>query len=97
MLFFIDKTEGNKEWDNDDVWRDFNDDGYDSSDWYTDLAINPKWDEGEKVGTPSNYQRQWRKSTAEIPGYFIKVDNEVPFYIVEVIFPTKIKPIFPYI
>lgn len=89
--FFIDKTEGNKEWDNKDVWRDLNRNyGYDSSDWYTDMAINPKWDEGEKVGTPSNYQRQWRKSTAEIPGYFIKVDNEVPFYIVEVIFPTKI-------
>jgi len=44
---------------------------------------------GEVIGQATNYNRLWRKSVQEVPGYFIKVDNTVPFYLVKVSFPNN--------
>ena len=53
--------------------------------------INPEnrqWDEGEEIGRAANastLQRQQRRSSEPFPGFFIKVDNDIPFYRVQIL------------
>lgn len=57
--------------------------------------MNIEYEEGETIGSATNYERPWRRSVAELPGHFIKVNNTVPFYTVSVFFPSQ--PHFSYI
>ncbi|MDD5093661.1 MAG: hypothetical protein PHV74_04670 [Dehalococcoidia bacterium] len=53
---------------------------------------NQKWDSGEAIGRAadaSTEDRKQRRSTQELPGQFIKVNNEVPYYNVAVLFPLQ--------
>lgn len=70
---FADNNTGNKIIDTNEPERD---------NYFIDLPSNIKWDEGETIGQITNYERPWRTSTAPIPGFFIKVDDDIPYYIV---------------
>jgi hypothetical protein len=45
------------------------------------------WSEGEEVGRAADQARPERRSAGHIPGQNIKVDNQVPYYVVEIAFP----------
>jgi hypothetical protein len=74
-----------------DLYRDDNHNRkYDPGEYYVDIPIGEfHYTPGETIGQATNYNRLWRQSVAEVPGYFIKVDNTVPFYLVKVSFPNN--------
>lgn len=80
--FFIDTNEGNQKWDANEPYRDINNNGkHDEGEYFVDYPTGGfSYNEGEEVGRAANYQRKERGSSAFLPGYFVKVDNNVPFY-----------------
>jgi len=53
---------------------------------------NQQWDAGEEIGRAadaSTEERKMRRSIQPLPGQFIKVDNDVPYYDVAVLFPFQ--------
>jgi Ca2+-binding EF-hand superfamily protein len=50
---------------------------------------NKQWDTGEEIGRAADASRTSRRSVEPLPGQFIKVDNDVPYYDVAVIFPFQ--------
>jgi len=95
--FFADTTEGNKKWDDVEPHIDENNNGvYDAGEHFVDYAEESGsstpgmiYQDGEKIGQATNYERTERTYTVELPGHYIKVDNEVPFYNVEITFPDN--------
>jgi hypothetical protein len=89
--FYTDTDQGNGVYDPLDMYRDANHNKkYDAGEYYVDCPIDGfKYTAGETVGQATNYNRLWRQSIQEVPGYFIKVDNTVPFYLVKVSFPNN--------
>lgn len=89
--FYMDTDPGNGVYDPHDIYRDENHNKqYDSGEYFVDYPLNGfKYTLGETIGRATNYNRLWRQSVQEIPGYFIKVDNTVPFYLIKVSFPNK--------
>jgi len=87
--FYADTNLGDGEYTPHDIYRDENHNGkYDLGEYYVDYPTgNFEYNAGETVGQATNYERPWRRSVQETPGYFIKVDNEVPFYLVKVSIP----------
>ncbi len=89
--FFTDKTAGNGKWDPIEPFTDTNRNRkYDTGEYFVDYGL-PKieYTRGESIGPASNYQRQQRKSAGAIEGQYIKVSNQVPYYLVEVSFPNQ--------
>jgi hypothetical protein len=89
--FYVDTDPGNGVYDLHDMYRDENHNKqYDAGEYYVDCPIDEfHYTNGEKVGQATNYNRLWRQSIQEVPGYFIKVENTVPFYLVKVSFPNN--------
>ena len=89
--FYADTNPGNGKYDSLDFFRDENNNkDYDEGEYYIDCPIDGyHYNTGNVIGQATNYNRQWRQSVQEIPGYFIKVDNNVPFYLIKVTFPNK--------
>ncbi len=85
--FFADRNAGNGAYDEGEPFRDlepYNQD-YDEGEYFVDLAEpSVEYDEGESIGNATNYQRPDRRSYEPSPGHFIKVDNELPRYTVEI-------------
>jgi Ca2+-binding EF-hand superfamily protein len=50
---------------------------------------NKQWDTGEEIGRAADASRTSRRSVEPLPGQFIKVDNNVPYYNVAVLFPFQ--------
>ncbi|HWR27546.1 MAG TPA: carboxypeptidase-like regulatory domain-containing protein, partial [Candidatus Thermoplasmatota archaeon] len=88
--FYVDTDPGNGEYDLHDIYRDENHNRkYDAGEYYVDCPVDGfHYTTEEVIGQATNYNRLWRQSMQEIPGYFIKVDNTVPFYLVKVSFPN---------
>jgi hypothetical protein len=92
--FFADKTEGNRRHDPQEPFRDADGDkAFDAGEYYVDYAQEPHWvipwmirQENEPIGSATNYQRPARMNTVLLPGHFVKVDNDVPYYRVKVEF-----------
>jgi hypothetical protein len=89
--FFADTRKGNGRHDEYEPYQDKNKNGrYDDGEYYVDYSgEKPEYVRGMAVGSASNYQRPWRKTTQEIQGQYIRTNNEVPYYDVAVVFPTK--------
>jgi len=74
--FWMDENPGNGE-------RDPNEPG--KGTYYVDYPLGGfTYNEGEKIGTPSNYERDERRSTAYFDGHYVKVNNSVPTYTVTI-------------
>jgi hypothetical protein len=89
--FYVDTDLGNGIYDLHDIYRDENHNRqYDPGEYFVDCPIEGfTFTPGDTIGQATNYNRLWRQSVQEVPGYFIKVDNTVPFYLVKVSFPNK--------
>jgi hypothetical protein len=48
---------------------------------------NRGWDEGETIGRAADAARSDRRNAIQVPGYFIKVEGELPYYLIDVTFP----------
>ncbi len=48
---------------------------------------NRGWDEGETIGRAADSARSDRRNAIQLPGYYIKVEGGLPYYLVEVSFP----------
>lgn len=88
---YVDTNPGNAMYDHRDIYRDENHNKqYDPGEYYVDFPLGEfEYKQGDIIGQSTNYNRQWRHSVQEVPGYFIKVDNNVPFYLVKVSFPNQ--------
>lgn len=87
--FWKDTNTGNARYDPREPYRDSNRNGtFDKGEYFIDMPSGfgsgdniPSFDPGtETLGTASNYQRPLRRTTRKMPGYFVKVNNAVPFY-----------------
>jgi len=80
--FFADTNQGNGKYDIGDPFRDLDGDGeWEVGEYFVDLPEGGiRYDEGERIGNATNYERPWRRSCTFLPGYFIRVLNEAPFY-----------------
>ncbi|MCJ7698068.1 MAG: hypothetical protein MUO73_07050 [Thermoplasmata archaeon] len=89
--FYADTNPGNGAYDRNDAYRDENHNRqHDAGEYFVDYPIGEfHYTVGDVIGQATNYNRLWRKSVQELPGYFIKVDNTVPFYLVKVSFPNN--------
>lgn len=89
--FYADTNPGDGNYTGHDVYRDENHNGqHDAGEYFVDYPVDGfHYTVGEVIGQATNYDRLWRKSVQEVPGYFIKVDNTVPFYLVKVSFPNN--------
>jgi hypothetical protein len=89
--FYADTDLGDGEYTPHDIYRDENHNGkYDVGEYYVDYPTDDfHYTVGEVIGQATNYDRLWRQSVQEIPGYFIKVENTVPYYLVKVSFPDQ--------
>jgi hypothetical protein len=88
---YADTNPGNGVYDHRDFYRDENHNKqYDIGEYYVDYPLEEfQYRPGDVIGQSTNYNRQWRQSVQEVPGYFIKVDNTVPFYLVKVSVPDQ--------
>ncbi|HIG99187.1 MAG TPA: carboxypeptidase regulatory-like domain-containing protein [Thermoplasmata archaeon] len=89
--FFIETETGDGVYTPHDIYRDENRNGkYDLGEYFVDYPTNDfNYNTGEVVGQSANYERLWRQSVQEKPGYFIKTDNKVPFYLIKISFPNQ--------
>jgi hypothetical protein len=89
--FFRDDKRGNGKYDDFEPYDDANKNGkYDDGEKFIDYsAETPQYRSGQTIGSASNYQRPERHTPLEVPGQYVKVGNDVPFYRVDVIFPGK--------
>jgi hypothetical protein len=98
--FFRETTQGNGNWDADEPFRDGNNNGvYNQGEYYIDYPVGGfKYDIGETVGSASDAGRTTRRSGISFPGHYIKVDERVPTYNVEIILydDSIIKIPFPF-
>jgi hypothetical protein len=98
--FYRETTQGNGNWDSDEPFRDENNNGvYDQSEYYIDYPVDGfKYDLGEAIGSASDSGRSTRRSGIAFPGHYIKVDDQVPTYNVEIVLynHTIIKIPVPY-
>ena len=86
--FFMDTNLGNGTRDNWEPYRDDNNNNaFDPGEYFIDFPKDIHYDEGETIGTSSNYNRTWRRTAPDLPSQYIKVDNEIPFYLVGISFP----------
>ena len=84
--FWQDKNPGNGKLDENEPYKDTNkNEEYDEGEPFVDYPVDGfKYDVGEIIGPAANYNRQERRSTLELPGQKVKVDNAVPFYSIKV-------------
>jgi len=80
--FWQDKNPGNGKIDENEPHIDKNNnDKLDEGEPFIDYPVDGfKYDIGEIIGPAADYIRQERKSTVELPGQKVKVDNSVPFF-----------------
>jgi hypothetical protein len=84
--FFADRDPGNRAYDKGEPFRDLEpyNQNHDEGEYFVDLAEPVRYDEGESIGNSTNYERPGRRSYEPSPGHFIKVDNALPWYAVEI-------------
>ena len=89
--FYAETETGDGQYTSHDIYRDENHNGkYDLGEYFVDYPTNDfEYNTGDVVGQSTNYERLWRQSVQEKPGYFIKVDNAVPFYLIKVSVPDQ--------
>ncbi|VVB52340.1 Uncharacterised protein [uncultured archaeon] len=89
--FFRDDQRGNGAYDEFEPFDDVNKNGVrDEGEYFVDLSSEtPQYRPNQTIGAPANYQRLTRHSPLEVPGQYIKVGNEVPYYRVGVFYPNK--------
>jgi hypothetical protein len=94
--FWKDNESGNGMYDPREPYRDTNRNGtFDQGEYFIDMPSGfgaseniPSFNLGtDTLGTASNYQRPWRRTAQKMPGYFVKVNNAVPFYTYRMEFP----------
>ncbi|MDD5111512.1 MAG: hypothetical protein PHG85_03125 [Candidatus Altiarchaeota archaeon] len=90
--FFADNRPGNGQHDDFEPYLDKNKNGqFDEGEYYVDYSSEePKYEAGMAIGSAKNYQQGWRKTTQEVLGQFVAVDNDAPYYAVAVIFPERL-------
>ncbi len=77
---WADKNRGNGRLDEDEPRR---------GEYFIDYPLNWTYDAGENIGPATNYQRPQRTSAVKLPGHYVKVKNDTPYYGVKVEFPKK--------
>lgn len=89
--FFVDTTPGDGVYGPHDLYRDDNHNRrYDTGEYFIDMPPDDfVYAPGDVIGQAADAGRPWRQSMQEMPGYFIKVNNTVPFYLVKVSFPNQ--------
>jgi hypothetical protein len=86
--FWKETSPGNGKYDRDEPFRDANGNkAYDAGEYYIDLAENLAYTSGETVGTAADANRSWRRTTVQLPGQFVKVNNNAPYYSYTVEYP----------
>lgn len=85
--FWIDTHTGDGIWDGQEPYRDVSNKGtYVQGDPFVDYPTSGfAYIPGEKVGTPSNYQRLARRNGVDLPYYYVETKDACPFYDVQVI------------
>jgi len=78
--FWVDKDKGNGALDKDEPRQ---------GRYFIDYPPNWTFDTGERMGSTANYQRQQRTGAVKLPGHYVKVSGNVPYYKVKVEFPKK--------
>ena len=85
--FFSESEQGNSQRDYWEAYIDEENTGrYDEGEAYLDFPENFTYTEGEKIGTPADANRKYRRNTAYRPGHFIKTGNTFPYFIINVDF-----------
>ncbi len=89
--FFHDDKRGNGIYDEYEPYDDANGNGErDDGERFIDLsAETPAYRQGQTIGSASNYQRPLRHTPLEVPGQYVRVGNDVPFYRVLTYFPRQ--------
>lgn len=86
--FFRNTGEGDKVYTFGEPFRDTNNNRIrETGEYFVDLPANRTFRDGFPIGSASNYQRPQRRSTMDIPGHYIRVNNAVPFYTYMVEYP----------
>jgi hypothetical protein len=86
--FWKETSPGNGKHDAEEPYRDANGNkAYDANEEYIDLAENLEYSAGEVIGTAADANRTWRRTTQQLPGQFVKVNNNAPYYSYTVEFP----------
>lgn len=96
--FWKETSPGNGQYDKDEPYRDANGNKtYDAGEFYIDIAESLEYSTGEIIGTAADSNRTWRRTTLQLPGQFIRVNNVAPYYSYAVEFPgTKRWPYTKY-
>jgi hypothetical protein len=88
--FYVHTAPGDGIYTEKEPYRDANkNEKYDPGEYFIDLpsAGSPSNRSFYRVGTATNFDRLWRRTTRQLPGHFIKVNNAVPYYTYTVEFP----------
>jgi hypothetical protein len=86
--FWKETGTGNGKYDPEEPFRDANGNGaFDTGEYYIDLAENLANSPGEAIGTAADANRSWRRTTVQLPGQFVKVNNNAPYYSYTVEYP----------
>jgi hypothetical protein len=80
--------EGNREYNAGEPFRDNNGNRiHDDGEYFIDLPRPWILHGTDTIGPAANYQRPQRRSSLEVPGHYIRVNNAVPFYTYLVEYP----------
>jgi hypothetical protein len=86
--FWKESSAGNGQYDRDEPFRDANgNNAWDAGEYYIDLAELLEVSLGEIRGTAADAGRSWRRTTLRLPGQFVKVNNNAPYYSYTVEYP----------
>lgn len=86
--FWKETSPGNGKYDTEEPYRDTSGNkAYDAGEDYVDLAEDLAFTPGETVGTAADANRSWRRTTVQLPGQFVKVNNDAPYYSYTVEYP----------
>jgi len=81
---YIDKTKGNKKYDEGEAYIDSNNDGkYQESEVFIDYPLAWVFDDDDDIGVPSNYERLDRTTTPKFPGYEVVGADQVSYIVWE--------------
>jgi|GEM_PF-4303356 len=87
--FFRENAAGNKRRDYWEPYIDTENKGrYDAGEVYLDFPETFSYDNNEKIGSPADAERTYRRNTAYRPGHFIKTGSPFPYFAVSVAFET---------
>lgn len=86
--FWKESSAGNGQYDREEPFRDANGNNvWDAGEFYIDLADRLEVSPGDTPGTAADAGRPWRRTTLQLPGQFVKVNNRAPSYSYTVEYP----------